>query len=39
MITPADVQWASKHLAQLTEKQWRDAFRAATTPIRSRIVT
>jgi hypothetical protein len=28
-ITPGDVQWASHLLAQLTETQWHDAFRAA----------
>ena len=27
-ITPADVMWASDLLAQLTDRQWRDAFRA-----------
>jgi hypothetical protein len=27
-ITPDDVRWTSTLLAQLTEKQWRDAFRA-----------
>ena len=27
-ITPADVRWASALLAQLTDTQWRDAFRA-----------
>jgi hypothetical protein len=27
-ITPADVRWASRLLAQLTESQWHDAFRA-----------
>ena len=27
-ITPDDVRWASGLLAQLTEAQWRDAFRA-----------
>ena len=29
MIAPADVQWASRLLARLTDAQWRDAFRAA----------
>ena len=29
MIGPADVQWASRLLARLTDAQWRDAFRAA----------
>ncbi len=27
-ITPNDVQWASNLLAQLSERQWQDAFRA-----------
>jgi hypothetical protein len=27
-ITPADVAWASNLLAQLSDQQWRDAFRA-----------
>jgi hypothetical protein len=27
-ITPADVRWASALLAQLTDRQWSDAFRA-----------
>jgi hypothetical protein len=27
-ITPADVAWASGMLAQLSDRQWRDAFRA-----------
>src|SRR6266508_2549789 len=27
-ITPDDVRWASNLLAQLTDRQWRDAFRA-----------
>jgi hypothetical protein len=27
-ITPADVRWASALLGQLTDTQWRDAFRA-----------
>jgi hypothetical protein len=27
-ITPADVRWASDLLAQLSDRQWRDAFRA-----------
>jgi hypothetical protein len=27
-ITPEDVRWASGLLSQLTETQWRDAFRA-----------
>jgi hypothetical protein len=27
-ITPADVAWASNLLAQLSDRQWRDAFRA-----------
>lgn len=27
-ITPADVAWASTLLAQLSDRQWRDAFRA-----------
>ena len=28
-ITPDDVAWASNLLGQLTDRQWRDAFRAA----------
>ena len=28
-ITPEDVRWASDLLAQLSEQQWREAFRAA----------
>ena len=28
MITPADVQWAGRQMARLTDAQWRDAFRA-----------
>ena len=28
MIRPADVQWAAKLMTRLTDKQWRDAFRA-----------
>jgi len=28
MIGPADVQWAARQLARLTDAQWRDAFRA-----------
>lgn len=27
-ITPDDVAWASNLLAQLSDRQWRDAFRA-----------
>lgn len=27
-VTPADVAWASTLLAQLSDRQWRDAFRA-----------
>ena len=29
MIRPGDVQWAAQRLQRLTDKQWRDAFRAA----------
>ncbi len=29
MITPADLRWAATRLQRLTERQWRDAFRAA----------
>jgi hypothetical protein len=29
MITPADVRWASRRMRQLTDKQWREAFRTA----------
>jgi hypothetical protein len=28
MIGPDDVQWAARRMARLTDKQWRDAFRA-----------
>ena len=28
MIEPADVQWAAARMERLTERQWRDAFRA-----------
>jgi hypothetical protein len=28
MIRPEDVQWAARQLQQLTDMQWRDAFRA-----------
>jgi hypothetical protein len=28
MIRPEDVQWAAGRLARLTDRQWRDAFRA-----------
>jgi hypothetical protein len=28
MIGPADVQWAARQMARLTDTQWRDAFRA-----------
>ena len=29
MIRPTDVQWAARLLQRLTDRQWRDAFRAA----------
>jgi hypothetical protein len=29
-ITPEDVRWASELLGRLSERQWRDAFRAGT---------
>ena len=29
MIRPADVRWAAERMSRLTDKQWRDAFRAA----------
>ena len=29
MIRPADVRWAAERMTHLTDKQWRDAFRAA----------
>jgi hypothetical protein len=32
MITPADVRWASKRMRELTDQQWRDAFRSANYP-------
>ena len=28
-ITPADLRWISERMSRLTDKQWRDAFRAA----------
>jgi hypothetical protein len=28
MIGPDDVQWAARRMARLTDRQWRDAFRA-----------
>jgi hypothetical protein len=28
-VTTADVRWICQRLAKLTDKQWRDAFRAA----------
>jgi hypothetical protein len=28
MVGPADVQWAARQMARLTDAQWRDAFRA-----------
>lgn len=31
-ITPADVRWAGDFLAQLTNRQWTDAFRAGGYP-------
>lgn len=31
MIGPADVQWAAREMARLTNAQWRDAFRAANS--------
>jgi hypothetical protein len=35
-ITPADVVWACRQFARLTDTQWRDAFRAANySPERS----
>jgi hypothetical protein len=40
MITPADVQWAAERMAQLTDQQWRDAFRAGNyaEPIAARFI-
>jgi hypothetical protein len=40
MITPADVQWAARRMQRLTDKQWRDAFRAANyaDPIADRYI-
>ena len=29
MVRPSDVQWAGQLMTRLTDKQWRDAFRAA----------
>jgi hypothetical protein len=29
MIGPDDVQWAARQMSRLTDRQWRDAFRAA----------
>ena len=28
LVTSADLRWASAHMSRLTDKQWRDAFRA-----------
>jgi hypothetical protein len=28
MIRPDDVRWAARQMARLTDRQWRDAFRA-----------
>ena len=40
-ITPADVRWICGALRQLTDEQWRDAFRAAgfVKPIADRFIT
>jgi hypothetical protein len=40
MIRPEDLHWAAQHLERLTEKQWRDAFRAAnyTDDVRDRYL-
>ena len=40
MITPADLEWAATRLRRLTERQWRDAFRAAnyTDSVRDRYM-
>jgi hypothetical protein len=40
MIGPADVQWAAREMARLTDAQWRDAFRAANyaTPVAERYI-
>jgi len=40
MIGPADVQWAAREMARLTDAQWRDAFRAANyaTPDAERYI-
>jgi hypothetical protein len=40
MIGPADVQWAAREMARLTDAQWRDAFRAAnySTPVAERYI-
>lgn len=29
MIAPADVRWAAERMARLTDRQWRDVFRAS----------
>jgi hypothetical protein len=28
LIAPDDVRWAAQRMSRLTERQWRDAFRA-----------
>jgi hypothetical protein len=40
MIRPADVQWAATEMQRLTDKQWRDAFRAGNyaDPIAERYI-
>jgi hypothetical protein len=40
MITPADVQWAAQQMQRLTDRQWRDAFRAGNyaDPIADRYI-
>ena len=35
-LTVADVVWASSLMARISDRQWRDAFRARGTPTRSR---
>jgi hypothetical protein len=40
MITAADVQWAAQRMQRLTDRQWRDAFRAANyaEPVAERYI-
>jgi len=40
MIRPEDLQWAARRMARLTDRQWRDAFRAGNyaTPRADRYI-